>query len=110
MIAGYIRNRRLQKKIDAGELESFPEVKEVDAECCGPARSLWKRQPVGCCRKKIEYYDDEELDRFIGRAPEAYTDDEIEMFRARILYHAGDWRSRMGAESAITAVSICPMI
>ena len=43
MIAGYIRNRRLQKK--------------------------------------IEYYDDEELDRFIGRAPEAYTGDEIEMFR-----------------------------
>ena len=31
--------------------------------------------------KKIEYYDDEELDRFIGRAPEAYTGDEIEMFR-----------------------------
>ena len=30
MIAGYIRNKRLQKKIDNGELDSFPEVKEVD--------------------------------------------------------------------------------
>ena len=30
LIAGYIRNVRLQKKIDRGELESFPEVKEVD--------------------------------------------------------------------------------
>ena len=35
MIAGYIRNKRLQKKIDNGELDSFPEVKEVDVECCG---------------------------------------------------------------------------
>lgn len=34
MIAGYIRNKRLQKKIDNGELDSFPEVKEVDVECC----------------------------------------------------------------------------
>ena len=33
MIAGYIRNKRLQKKIDNGELDSFPEVKEVDVEC-----------------------------------------------------------------------------
>ena len=29
MIAGYIRNKRLQKKIDNGELDSFPEVKEA---------------------------------------------------------------------------------
>ena len=35
MIAGYIRNKRLQKKIDNGELDSFPEVMEVDVECCG---------------------------------------------------------------------------
>lgn len=27
--------QKAAKKIDAGELESFPEVKEVDAECCG---------------------------------------------------------------------------
>ena len=35
LIAGHIRNRRLQKKIENGELESFPEVKEADIECCG---------------------------------------------------------------------------
>ena len=81
MIAGYIRNRRLQKKIDAGELESFPEVKEVDAECCGQHEVCEKDSLLAAVSKKIEYYDDEELDRFIGRAPEAYTGDEIEMFR-----------------------------
>ena len=34
-MAGYIRNQRLQKKIERGELDAMPEVKEVDAECCG---------------------------------------------------------------------------
>ena len=34
-IAGTVRNRRLQKKIDNGELDAMPEVQEVDAECCG---------------------------------------------------------------------------
>ena len=33
--AGIIRNRKLQKKIDRGELDAMPEVQEVDAECCG---------------------------------------------------------------------------
>ena len=35
LIAGTIRNRRLQKKIERGELDRMPEVKEVDIECCG---------------------------------------------------------------------------
>lgn len=30
---------------------------------------------------KIEYYDDEELDQFIGKAGDAYTEEETEMFR-----------------------------
>ena len=34
-IAGTVRNRRLQKKIDNGELDAMPEVQAVDAE---PAR------------------------------------------------------------------------
>ena len=34
-IAGIVRNRKLQKKIDNGELDAMPEVQEVDIECCG---------------------------------------------------------------------------
>ncbi len=30
---------------------------------------------------EAEYYDDEELDRFRGRSPEDYTEDEVEEFR-----------------------------
>ena len=34
LIAGIIRNKRLQQKIEKGELDRMPEVKEVDVECC----------------------------------------------------------------------------
>lgn len=81
MIAGYIRNKRLQKKIESGELESFPEVKEVDAECCGQHEVCERDSLLAAVSRKIEYYDDEELDQFIGRAPEDYTEAETEMFR-----------------------------
>ena len=35
--------------------------------------------------KPIEYYDDEELDSFIGRPADSYTDDEAEQF-SDVLY------------------------
>ena len=38
-----------------------------------------------CESKPIEYYDDEELDRFAGRSSDEYTDEEIEEFR-NVLY------------------------
>lgn len=34
---------------------------------------------------KIEYFDDEDLDKFAGRAPDSYEDDEIEEFRDVLL-------------------------
>ena len=43
----------------------------------------------------IDYFDDEELDRFIGRRADNYTDEEEEEFR-EVLYttlkhEVGDW-------------------
>ena len=35
--------------------------------------------------KEIEYYDDEELDRFAGRGADEYSDGEIEEFRDVLL-------------------------
>ncbi len=35
--------------------------------------------------KDIEYYDDEELDRFAGREADSYTDEEVEEF-SEVLY------------------------
>lgn len=81
MIAGYIRNKRLQKKIDRGELDRFPEVKEADAECCGQHEVCERDSLLAAVSKKLEYYDDEELDRFIGRTPDEYTSEEANLFR-----------------------------
>lgn len=39
--------------------------------------------------KKIEYYDDEELDQFIGKEANAYTDEETNQFRD-VLYTMQD--------------------
>lgn len=81
LVAGYIRNKRLQQKIDRGELDRFPEVKSVDTACCGEHEVCEKESLLAAVSKKIEYYDDEELDRFIGRPAEAFTLEETELFR-----------------------------
>ncbi|MEG0889475.1 MAG: phospholipase [Bacteroides sp.] len=89
MTAGIIRNRRLKQKIESGELQDFPEVTTVDEACCGQHEVCEKDSLLAAVSKRIEYYDDEELDRFIGRAPEAYADSEVELFR-EILYTMQD--------------------
>ena len=63
LIAGIIRNKRLQKKIEKGELDRMPEVKEVDVECCGQHEVCERDSLLAAVSKKIEYYDDEELFR-----------------------------------------------
>lgn len=80
-VAGFIRNKRIQKKIDNGELESFPEVKEVDSECCGQHAVCEKDSLLAAVSKAIEYYDDEELDRYQGMPSDGYTEEQIEQFR-----------------------------
>ena len=50
-------------------------------ECCGMHITCEKDSLLAFVSKEIEYYDDEELDRFAGKSPDGYTDDEIEEFR-----------------------------
>ena len=85
LIAGIIRNKRLQKKIEKGELDRMPEVKEVDVECCGQHEVCERDSLLAAVSKKIEYYDDEELDRFRGRPSNGYNEEEVEEFR-EIMY------------------------
>lgn len=80
-VAGMIRNRRLQKMIDRGELDAMPEVKEVDVECCGQHEVCEKDSLLAAVSKKIEYYDDEELDKYIGISPDNYTSEQEDEFR-----------------------------
>ena len=91
LIAGYIRNKRLQQKIEKGELDRMPEVKEADIECCGQHEVCEKDSLLADRKaKKIwKYYDDEELDQFIGKEANAYTDEETNQFRD-VLYTMQD--------------------
>lgn len=80
-LAGIVRYRRLQKMVERGELEAMPEVVTVDEECCGQHEVCEKESLLAAVSKQIEYYDDEDLDRYIGTAPDAYTLEEEEEFR-----------------------------
>lgn len=85
LVAGYFYNRNIQKKIDRGELEEAPPLVTVDSECCGQHQICEKESLLAAVSKQIEYYDDEELDRFKGRPSDGYSEEEIEEFRD-ILY------------------------
>ena len=85
MVVGLIYNRNIKKKIERGELKEAPEVVEVDSECCGQHQICEKESLLAAVSKQIEYYDDEELDRFKGHPSDEYTEEEIEEFR-NILY------------------------
>ena len=81
LVAGYFYNRNIQKKIDRGEQKDAPPVVDVDSECCGQHQICEKESLLAAVSKKIEYYDDEELDRFKGRQANEYSDEEIDEFR-----------------------------
>lgn len=52
-----------------------------DGECCGQHAICERDSLLAGVSRKIEYYDDEELDRFIGRKPDQYTEQETDEFR-----------------------------
>ena len=80
-IAGLIRHANIQKKIEEGKLDKYPEITEVDEECCGQHSTCEKDSLLAAVSKKIEYYDDEDLDQFINRASDEYTPQEVDLFR-----------------------------
>jgi len=66
-----------------------PVVNPVDMECCGQHEICEKESLLAALSKQIEYYNDEELDRFRGRASDAFSPDETDEFR-EILYTMRD--------------------
>lgn len=90
LVLGYFRNRSLQKKLEKGEITELPSIKQVqDRECCGQHEVCEKESLLAAISKEIEYYDDEELDRFRGRESDEYTQEETDEFRD-ILYSMRD--------------------
>ena len=107
LVAGYFYNRNIQKKIDRGELEEAPPVVTVDSECCGQHQICEKESLLAAVSKQIEYYDDEELDRFKGRPSDGYSEEEIEEFRD-IRTPCRKWMWQDGAGVCNFAALNCP--
>jgi len=81
-VAGYIRDKRLKAKLAKGEITELPSIKQVeDMECCGQHETCEKESLLAAVSKEIEYYNDEELDRFRGVKSDEYLPEEIEEFR-----------------------------
>ena len=72
MVAGYLSYR--------GKKE-VPRIVTIDSECCGQHEVCEKESLLAAVSRKIEYYNDEELDRFQGRKGNQYTGAEVEEFR-----------------------------
>ncbi len=62
-----------------------PPLNPADMECCGQHEVCEKESLLAALSREIEYYDDEELDRFRSRPAEEYTESETEEFR-QVLY------------------------
>ena len=58
---------------------------EDDDECCGEHEVCEKGKIKRALRTDIEYFDDEELDRYRGTAADEYSDEAVEEFR-EVLY------------------------
>lgn len=84
-VAGYIRNRKLQKMLERGEITEIPEAQEIPEECCGQHETCERDSLLAAVSKGIEYYDDEELDRFRGMDGAEYDEEAVNEFR-EVLY------------------------
>lgn len=82
MVLGHFYYKNNQKKLERGEISELPSIKQIeDMECCGQHEVCEKDSLLAAVSKNIEYYNDEELDRFRGTESDEYTDAEAEEFR-----------------------------
>lgn len=84
-----IATKILRRYMASNELNEALKVNEPAAGDCGSCDGTDSKCEQECmmeaATKDIEYFDDEELDRFARRASNDYTDEEAEEFR-EVLY------------------------
>ena len=77
LIAGSIRQWWYHRKG-----EEVPDIQEPRPDgCCGQHEVCEKDSLLAAVSRDIEYYDDEELDKYIGTAADRYTPEQEEEFR-----------------------------
>ncbi|MCM1348049.1 MAG: phospholipase [Firmicutes bacterium] len=80
----YIMHRHDMSR-NGGSEAPVETVVEPEAECCGMHITCEKDSLLASVSSEIEYYDDEELDRYRGVPADGYSDDAIEEFRNVLL-------------------------
>lgn len=76
----YVFDRPKKTPADDSDSAALPEP-----QCCGLHLTCDKTSLIVSPGDKIEYYDDEELDAYIGIADSDYSEDAIEQFRDVLL-------------------------
>ena len=84
-VLGYFRSRKLQRMLERGEISEIPEAKEIPEACCGQHELCERDSLLAAVSRKIDYYDDEELDRFCGIEADAYEASAVCEF-SEVLY------------------------
>lgn len=60
--------------------ETEPIIRQRSSDCCGQHEVCEKESLLAAVSKAVEYYDDEELDRFAGRRADNYDREETDEF------------------------------
>lgn len=82
MFVLYYLDRWNKTRADRSETAVQQPQQAVPAgECCGKHAVCEKQKLAEARLREAQYYDDEELDRFKGRSPDSYQDQEVEEFR-----------------------------
>lgn len=78
-----------QRKIGNTEREDAIQADPIDGTCCGQHNTCEKDSLINSFVEDIDYFDDEELDKYKGRTAEDYISSEVDEFR-EVFYTMND--------------------
>lgn len=79
-----IHRYKQQRAIKLG-IPQEPDGPEIPDECCGQHQVCERDSLLAAVSRDIEYYDDEELDKWRGTPSDQYNDEQCALFR-EVLY------------------------
>lgn len=88
IVSLFIWNSYQQRIGNLDRIEAI-EADPVDGTCCGQHTTCEKDSLLNTFIEEIDYFDDEELDRYKGRTAEEYSASEVDEFR-EIFYTMND--------------------
>lgn len=81
LLAGWFCQVVLRRRLKRGEITEMPHVQQRRPDgCCGRHAVCERASLLAAASEAVEYYDDEELDAYKGRAADSYTAEEEEQF------------------------------